>query len=994
MRLCKTSLLIVALIAISTLSYGQLWKQYTDSVHYNIIKNNPDSVIAFYSKITTVLQKNAPATSNYAEACDSLGDYYYRKNQFNDAVNAYRISMQVYEKLNGRSYPAYSRSCYSIAKAYHKLKQYAQAEEYYLEVKKNKEAAGEDNSIDYANCCYSLACDYYNMEQFEKAVPLYLKAKQIQELLLGNEHPDYINTCLYLAGIYFNLGQFEKADPLYAAIKQYRETISGKENEDYAFLCHILGEVYYNMGQYDKTALLFSEALKIREKLHGKQNREYAESCGDLGLLYMQLSKYNEAKSLFIEGKQIQENLLGKLHTDYARSCVYLYGLYEKLNQYNKAESYCIESKNTFEKILGNQHPEYAYCCNNLAVLYLKMDQFKKALPLFIEAKKIIGAALGKQHPDYALFSKNIGTINRLLGASQSADKAYKESFSVNVRNLYNFFQFTNEKEKAAFIKNIFGEDDEAYSFYAVTAYPSEQPYSMSLFHRNLILSAEQDLHKQLFYANDTVAVKMYNEWIDIKKQLAAVYAQPIDKRKEDPVSLEEKADLLEKKLAALSLDFKKMQTHIDYKDIQNRLKKNEVAIEFVNYRYHNGKQPTDSIYYIALVLRKGQQLPALVKLFEKKQLDSLLVNTSNKSVNDGVKKMYTSRGIISKGNNTTLSKSAYSLVWLPLEKELKGISTIYFAPAGLLHRIAFAALPINKNEVLSDKYKLIQLATTATVTNQRPIFITSDDHLQLYGGVNYDADSGALKQSVQFYSNYIKNKNSKSIPENLTRSGVFTYLAGTESEINSIEAEAKNTDIHTTLLSGSNATEESFKALNGNSSPAIIHIATHGFFFADPKTEVEKNIQTNSETGQVFRLSDNPLFRSGLLFAGANNAWQGKNINGIEDGILTAYEVSNMYLPYTKLAVLSACETALGDIQGSEGVYGLQRSFKIAGVQNLVMSLWKVPDGETAEFMQLFYKNMFAKQCIGDAFYHAQTAMKIKYRNDPYKWAAWVLVR
>ena len=134
-------------------------------------------------------------------------------------------------------------------------------------------------------------------------------------------------------------------------------------------------------------------------------------------------------------------------------------------------------------------------------------------------------------------------------------------------------------------------------------------------------------------------------------------------------------------------------------------------------------------------------------------------------------------------------------------------------------------------------------------------------------------------------------------------------------------------------------------------------------------------------------RLSDNPLMRSGLCFAGANYAWQGKAIEGVEDGILTSYEVSNLYLPNTKLAVLSACQTALGDIQGNEGVYGLQRAFKIAGVENLVMSLWKVPDAETAEFMQEFYKQMFENQLINKAFYKAQAVLRNKYSKEPFKW-------
>ena len=133
---------------------------------------------------------------------------------------------------------------------------------------------------------------------------------------------------------------------------------------------------------------------------------------------------------------------------------------------------------------------------------------------------------------------------------------------------------------------------------------------------------------------------------------------------------------------------------------------------------------------------------------------------------------------------------------------------------------------------------------------------------------------------------------------------------------------------------------------------------------------------------------------RSGLVFAGANTIGRQKTYNDIDDGILTAYEVSNMYLPNTKLVVLSACESGLGDIQGSEGVYGLQRSFKIAGVEFLLMSLWEVPDLETSEFMTTFYKNVFSNKNISQAFYQTQDQLKKKYKNEPFKWAAWVLLR
>ena len=139
-------------------------------------------------------------------------------------------------------------------------------------------------------------------------------------------------------------------------------------------------------------------------------------------------------------------------------------------------------------------------------------------------------------------------------------EKEFKESFSVNANNLYSFFQFTNEKEKTAFIKNISGEDDKAYSFYVSTKLKSEQPYSLSLFHRNLILSSSQTLQKQLFFSNDTSLINKYNEWINLKKYLSVLYSKPVDERKEDAVKIEEKAGQLEKELTRLLFRFQKKQ--------------------------------------------------------------------------------------------------------------------------------------------------------------------------------------------------------------------------------------------------------------------------------------------------------------------------------------------------------------------------------------------------------------------------------------------------
>jgi len=118
----------------------------------------------------------------------------------------------------------------------------------------------------------------------------------------------------------------------------------------------------------------------------------------------------------------------------------------------------------------------------------------------------------------------------------------------------------------------------------------------------------------------------------------------------------------------------------------------------------------------------------------------------------------------------------------------------------------------------------------------------------------------------------------------------------------------------------------------------------------------MSKDILSSGGKSKIYKASEDPMLRSGLLLAGAKNYWGKSNPNNtIEDGILTASEISNLDLSACQLVVLSACETGLGEVKGSEGVFGLQRAFKMAGVKNIIMSLWKVPDAQTAELFDIF---------------------------------------
>jgi CHAT domain-containing protein len=212
--------------------------------------------------------------------------------------------------------------------------------------------------------------------------------------------------------------------------------------------------------------------------------------------------------------------------------------------------------------------------------------------------------------------------------------------------------------------------------------------------------------------------------------------------------------------------------------------------------------------------------------------------------------------------------------------------------------------------------------------------------------------------------------------------------LPWTKVEINEVGDLLKQAGFSTTLYNGLTATEESVKVIN---SPRVLHLATHGYFFPDPKAIKKDQVQA----GAAFKLSEYPMIRAGMILAVANHAWQtGVPLRpNMEDGILTAYEASQLYLENTELVVLSACETGLGEIQSNEGVYGLQRAFKIAGARYLIMSLWQVPDFQAQVFMTAFYTHWLSdKQSIPDAFRAAQSDMRTKY-GDPFLWAGFVLV-
>jgi CHAT domain-containing protein len=359
-----------------------------------------------------------------------------------------------------------------------------------------------------------------------------------------------------------------------------------------------------------------------------------------------------------------------------------------------------------------------------------------------------------------------------------------------------------------------------------------------------------------------------------------------------------------------------------------------------------------------------------------------------------------------------------YPLVWEPLENALEGINTIYYAPTGELYNIPFHAIypPQDKGDelvaaktdrrgvlieseravseqnaaYLMDRYTLHQLTSTRYLAMglKQKAKEKIANNMAMVGGVNYDYLPGTQSSAQKDHKE--NNRSSQSA------NGKLDYLGGTKTEVERISSSVTPNNWQTTVLENNDATEEKIIQLENKEAKSILHIATHGYAF--PEYDFSDTTISQNSLRYSYRYSTNPMVRSGLILAGGNWAWTGSDtltkLGAEQNGILTALEVSQLNLKKTKLVVLSACETGLGKIEGSEGTFGLKRGFKLAGVEQMIVSLWSVPDKETMELMTLFYTDLTKTLNPVESFEKAQKQMRYQYPTQPDKWAGFVLVR
>lgn len=977
----------------------------------------------------------------YANACFNYGRAHHFRGELEQAQTWYKKALPLWEMAGGRKHPGhltnlsnlaliytnagnyrpaeglllevlsiskndeelsgqYSSALMKLANVYGDLHEYEKAEPLYLEAKDLAEKMDGKSSLTYAGNLNNLSILYMETARYEKAAPLYLKTKAIYESLGAHRHPDYAACLNNLGNLYWVMGEYDLAEPFYLEAKSLREDILGKQHPDYAQSLNNLAALYHQMGDYEKAEPLYLEAI-AQEKGLAEPSASYADRVNNLAVLYRHTNKYAEAEILYQEALAVREKTVGKAHLDYAESLENIAYFYTVIGDHKRALPLFLQNLAIVENIVGKAHPTYARGLDNLAVMYKKQGDHAEALPLLVEAENIWGKNYEENHPHVVQNLTSQADIYAIMGDNAKAGDLYQAVAERRKTAMLKAVNHLSETELQRYGRLI-SEDRANLLSYAQTLQDDKSSlngecFDNALFYKGFLLQSVNQV-KRLAQRNPATAEK-WGLLKSYERRLAAEYAKP-DAAAQGIAELEAQANNLGKDLARSVAGLGQALQQVTWQEVQQKLQATEAAIEFVQFQFYEKKQ-TDSTMYAALVLLPGLSQPKFVPLFEEKSLDSLL-HTQGQRKADYVNSLYAvaERGAKPLGMP---EKSLYEMLWQPLENaQLDGVKTIYFSPAGLLHRLNIGAIPITDEQTIADRYNLVELGSTRQLVLPSET-ILNNQNAQLFGGIHYEFENLAFQEGRADNSDKFGLKRGQVNTENIDstlRGGSWNYLKWTDREVTALTPILNANSFQTNTLKGYEASESAFKTMGTSGpSPKVVHIATHGFFFPDLTSQSLNQIPElaagNEDSPPVFKISENPMIRSGLIMAGANYAWEsGKPMRpAMEDGILTAYEISQMNLSNTELVVLSACETGLGEIQGNEGVYGLQRAFKIAGAKYLIMSLWQVPDFQTQELMTTFYNKWLTdNMAIPDAFRAAQKEMKEKYQN-PFFWAGFVLV-
>ncbi len=955
-----------------------------------------------YKRALAIREKTlGPEHPDVAETLNNLASLYWSESKYGEAEPLSKRALAIREKTLGPEHPDVAESLSSLAFLYWLEGKYGEAEPLYKRALPIYEKAlGPEHSKVAENLNY-LALLYRSEGKYAEAEVLYKRALPIYQKALGLGHPDTALTLNNLATLYQDEGKYADAEPLFRSSLAIREKALGPEHADVANSLNNLALFYRAEGKYAEAKPLLERALAIYEKTLGKEHPYVATTLNNLATVYTDGGEFTRAEPLYDRSIAIQSKVLGPEHPDIANTLNHLAFLYYTQAKYLKAEPLYKRALAIREKTLGSEHPDVASSMSNLAVLYRDEGRYREAQPLFTRALAISEKALGPEHPRTTQILNDLGMLYRNEGKYDEAEAFYARAFENLSNQFQHNFAFMSEKGRLLFLDTVAKAFPTYFSFclLAKDNRPSlaGRMYDVLLLEKGLVASSVAALRTEIATTGDEKSVTLFEQLAAKRSQLAALLIT----RTKNPeqwlktvAELEQETNDTEQELVRRSAPVAEHQklSSVSWRDVQKALRKDEAAVEFVRFRFHDGKKWTGTSYYAALVVvPQINTTPTLVLLgpatkLEGNPLIAYRETVASRSADGSMR--------ANKRVSATALRKLYLTIWKPLEPALGRAKRVFVSPDGVLNEIALGILPTGSGSLLLEQYDLRTLSSTKDILRAKHVAGTMT--AVLFGNPKFTLTETEQREALaNLDSPVVPNPGLVTTIQTEARSrelraGRLLALPKTEKEVESIQSMLKRAGWQTQAYTGGRALKVAIQHVQ---SPRLLHLATHGFFL--PDQESWKNVFQ----GDLPPGLEEPMLRSGLFLAGADRFLSGApSVADLDDGVLTAYEAAGLNLQGTELVVLSACDTGLGVLKNGEGVFGLRRALQEAGAESVLMSMWKVPDRETQELMDLFYGNWLAGMDKHEALRQAQLEVRKKVKNRygydvPAAWGAFVLV-
>ena len=851
------------------------------------------------------------------------------------------------------------------------------------------------------NAMNDLAGTYAMMGDFGRAEPLYAKIVEIHEK--SDTNTVSFGTALFnLAVVLDEKGDISRAEPLYRRSLDLRERHFPPGHIEIARAKLGLGRLLLTKGALSDAKPLLTEAFRAWEKAHGPESPELAGPLSILGELHRKLGDLAAAEVLLAIALTSNERSRGPDDPATSDARMRLARVVETRGDIARAEQLYKRALAAREKIVGKDHPAVADSLFKLADLQRRRGDHANAEQGYARALAVVQASLGPEHVRVAEIREGMAAMNLAMGRR---DKAVAEQTRVSdlyEHAVYLILATGSEGQKREFLSTLLASTDFTVNLHQSARASGGDPAAERLALTTIL----QRKGRLLDVMADTLAAirsrmnegdrKLLDTLAAARGRLAlAVLRGPgilsVSEHRSELAKMEDEVRKREAELGEKSQLVTARETPVTIERVQAAMPEDAVLIEYFVYRPRlSADEASESTWgpprYAAYTLTAAGKT-ASVDLGNVSDIDPV------------VQDLRRSLASPSSSNFKEVGRALDEKILRPVRGLLGNTNTkikkVLVSPDGLLNIVPFGALVDEKKRFVLDHLELT--------------YLTSGRDLLRLQAQAKPRSAPLIVANPAFGRAPISSGDTSRGRMAPLGNTVFGQLPGTAFEGKDLKKILSVEQAE--LLVDRQATEERLK---GVQAPKILHIATHGFFLSDrassgpggrgltldstpkggsdppaPATAAPQTTpQTSAQAAGPRVPVENPLLRSGLALAGANDPGSDK-----EDGILTALEAASLDLHGTKLVVLSACETGLGDVQNGDGVYGMRRALVMAGAETQVASLWKVADEETRELMVSYYEKLQQGGGRSEAMREVQRAMMAKPATaHPYYWASFLV--